>query len=103
MLETHHLDELTAVRSEISAIKLCLLNHRKTIISVDDLVRTYEKFTVEQLIDSLRAKEDSLRAKEDSLREKEAMLLKIELELAKQKTISMSGNRKCKSFHQLHL
>ena len=96
MLETHHLDELTAVRSEISAIKLCLLNHRKTIISVDDLVRTYEKFTVEQLIDSLRAKEDSLR-------EKEAMLLKIELELAKQKTISMSGNRKCKSFHQLHL
>ena len=96
MLETHHLDELTAVRSEISAIKLCLLNHGKTIISVDDLVRTYEKFTVEQLIDSLRAKEDSLR-------EKEAMLLKIELELAKQKTISMSGNRKCKSFHQLHL
>ena len=96
MLETHHLDELTAVRSEISAIKLCLLNHRKTIISVDDLVRTYEKFTVEQLIDSLRAKEDSLR-------EKEVILLKIELELAKQKTISMSGNRKCKSFHQLHL
>ena len=96
MLETHHLDELTAVRSEISAIKLCLLNHGKTIISVDDLVRTYEKFTVEQLIDSLRAKEDSLR-------EKEVILLKIELELAKQKTISMPGNRKCKSFHQLHL
>ena len=96
MLETHHLDELTAVRSEISAIKLCLLNHGKTIISEDDLVRTYEKFTVEQLIDSLRAKEDSLR---EILKYRRA----FELELAKQKTISMPGNRKCQSFHQLHL
>ena len=91
-------DELSAINSEISAVKYCLANFGNIVIpetGEKNAVMIYKNFGLDGLMDQLlelEKQKSNLQAKDLNLQAKDLNLQAKELELVKQNTILLQGN-----------